>query len=274
MTLRETLTAMVVVSVAATVVAAQALDGPGQEATAAGPSAADFRWSGTVPEGETVEIKGINGAVRAVRAAGDEVVVTTEARGRRADPSSVRIERVEHAGGLTFCAVYPTPEGKAENRCAPGSDGRMNTDRNDVRVDFRVELPDGVHFVGRTVNGSVEASGVGGDVHGATVNGDVEIATSGFASAETVNGSIEATMGGDGALRRGAEFSTVNGSVVLDLPDDVDAELHARWMNGSFESDIPFLLQGQVSKRSAEGVLGDGGPRLAVKTVNGSIRIR
>lgn len=247
---------------------------PGQSsASSTGQSATDFRWSGRVPAGESLEIKGVNGSIEVVRAEGDRVVVVTEARARRSDPGSVRVERVEHAGGMTFCAVYPTPEGRAENRCEPGAGGRMNTERNDVQVDFRIELPDGVSFVGRTVNGEVRAEDLRSDVSATTVNGDVEITTTGFARAETVNGSIDAVMG-SADLRDGAAFSTVNGSITLDLPDDVDADLDASWLNGSFESDLPFLLQGRVSRRSARGVLGEGGPTLELETVNGSIRIR
>lgn len=236
-------------------------------------SATDFRWSGRLGSGESLEIKGVNGSVDVVRADGDEIVVMTDAHARRSDPASVHIERVEHADGITFCAVYPTPEGKPENLCRPGSGGRMSTEHNDVQVDFRVEVPDGVSFVGRTVNGHVRADGIDGDVIAVTVNGDIEIATSGLAQAETVNGSIEASIGSP-SLADGTAFTTVNGSITLDLPDDVDAELDASWLNGSFESDLPFLLEGRVSRRSAHGMLGDGGPELELETVNGSIRIR
>lgn len=236
-------------------------------------AATDFRWSGRVAAGEALEIKGVNGSIEVAPADGDDVLVTAEATARRSDPGSVRIERVEHAGGITFCAVYPTPEGRQENRCGPGSSGRMNTERNDVRVDFRVEVPEGVSFVGRTVNGDVEAFGLRSDVTAVTVNGDVEVTTTGFAQAKTVNGSIDASMG-SADFREGVSFSTVNGSITLDLPDDIDANLDASWLNGGFESDIPFLLEGRMSRRSARGVLGDGGPRLELETVNGSIHIR
>lgn len=252
--------------------AALAVDQGEAGATTAG-SAVDFRWSGRVATGEALEIKGVSGSIEVALAEGDEVLVTAQATARRSDPASVRIERVEHADGITFCAVYPDPEGRAENRCGPGSSGRMNTERNDVRVDFRVEVPEGVSFVGRTVNGDVEVIGLRSDVTAVTVNGDVELTTTGFAQAETVNGSIDASMGSPD-LREGASFSTVNGSITLDLPDDIDAELDASWLNGGFESDIPLLLEGRVSRRSARGVLGDGGPELELETVNGSIRIR
>jgi len=246
---------------------------PGKDGVRTGQSATDYRWSGRMDAGETLEIKGVNGSIRMRPGEGDEVVVTAEARSRRSDVSSVRIERVEHDGGLTFCAVYPTPRGKAENRCAPGSEGRMSTERNDVRVDFSVDVPTGVHAIGVTVNGDVEAFGLGADVTAKTVNGDVEVTTAGFARGQTVNGSVDMVMG-RAALGAGAEFSTVNGSITLDVPDDIDADVEASWLNGGFESDIPFLLEGKMSRRRASGALGAGGPLLKLKTVNGSIRIR
>ncbi|MDX1647078.1 MAG: hypothetical protein R3304_08030 [Longimicrobiales bacterium] len=292
MKLKETLLTMTAVSLAATVVAAQTV-GLGDAVSAVGSvvedvvgtvgrsapgaipvgqSATGYRWSGAVPPGQSLEIKGVNGSILVVAAEGSEAVVATEARGRRSDPASVRIERVEHEGGLTFCAVYPAPEGQSGNVCAPGESGRLNTGRHDVEVEFRVEVPQGVRFVGRTVNGSVEAVGLAGDVVARTVNGDVEISTTGFAEAETVNGSIDASMGRADPVS-GAAFTTVNGSVTLDLHEDVDADIDARWMNGGFESEIPFLLEGRMSRHRARGILGQGGPELRLETVNGSIRI-
>lgn len=235
-------------------------------------SAQDFRWTGRMASGESLEIKGVNGSITVGPASGNEVEIVAEARGRKSDPDDVRVEMVEHEDGLTVCAVYPTPEGSRDNYCGVGSDGRMNTQNNDVQVHFEIRVPDGVDFIGRTVNGGVEALGLDSDVVAVTVNGDIEISTDGFAEAETVNGSIDATMGS--AIRRGVEFSTVNGSITLDLPDDVDASIDASWLNGSFESDIPFRVDGRLGRRSAEGALGAGGPELELSTVNGSIRIR
>ena len=74
-------------------------------------------------------------------------------------------------------------------------------------------------------------------------------------------------------IEAGLSFSTVNGSISLDLPDDVNADLDARWVNGRLEADLPFRLIGRVSRHSAKGVLGEGGPELNLKTVNGSIHV-
>ena len=232
---------------------------------------ADFRWIGTVDSGETLEVKGVNGTVSVERADGDEAEVTATLEADRSDPAEVRIERVDHADGVTFCAVYPAPSGRRANRCAPGDDGRMNVRDNDVEVHFVIRLPADVRFSGRTVNGDVKAQDVASDLELVTVNGDVRLRTTGHARARTVNGSIDAVLGRvDGDL----EFETVNGSIDLDLPDDAGADLDARWVNGGLDTSLPFTVQGRLSRTRARGTLGDGGPRLALSTVNGSIGIR
>lgn len=241
-------------------------------AQAAGGAANSYDWRGAMPAGGTLEIKGVNGAVHAVRASGSDVVVTATLRGRRSDPATVRIERIEHAGGLTFCALYPAPSGEQSNSCAPGSGGRMNTRDNDVEVEFRVEVPAGVPFRGRTVNGSVRALGLDSDTDVSTVNGSVELSTTRSARARTVNGSIEASFGA--ALRDDATFETVNGRIELEVPRDLNANLEARWVSGGLDSDIPISVVGRMGRGRASGVLGSGGPALRLSTVNGSIRIR
>ena len=241
-------------------------------AQAAGGATNAYDWRGAMPAGGTLEIKGVNGAVHAQRTSGSEVVVIATLRGRRSDPATVRVERVEHAGGLTFCAMYPTPSGEEANSCAPGSGGRMSTRDNDVEVEFRVEVPAGVPFRGRTVNGSVRAVELDSDTDVSTVNGSVELSTSRSARARTVNGSIEARFGAD--LREDATFETVNGRIELEVPRDLNANIEARWVSGGLDSDIPISVVGRMGRGRASGVLGSGGPTLHLTTVNGSIRIR
>ena len=231
----------------------------------------EFRWTGRIDAGDVLEIKGVNGPVSARPADGDEIEVVAVKRGRRNDPEEVRIEVIEHGGGVTLCAVYPTPRGERENECGVGEEGRNSTQNNDVQVEWEVRVPRDARFRARTVNGDVEAMELGRDVDVATVNGDVRLATAGFAAARTVNGSIRARMAG--APTGGTAFETVNGSVELDVDAELDADLDASWLNGDLETDLPLKITGRMGRRSAEGRLGDGGPRLSVKTVNGSIRI-
>jgi len=231
----------------------------------------DFVWRGAVGAGQTVEIKGINGDIIAEPSTGLQIEVRAEKRARRSDPEAVRIEVVEHAGGVTVCAVYPSSRGR-ENTCEPGSGGRNRTRNNDVRVTFYVSVPEDVGFLGKTVNGDVLVHDLASDVDARSVNGDIEISTTGFAKASTVNGSIAAAMERYD-MESGLSFSTVNGSISLDLPDDVDADVDAKWVNGRLETDLPLELIGRASRRSVRGFLGDGGPELKLRTVNGSIHL-
>jgi DUF4097 and DUF4098 domain-containing protein YvlB len=243
---------------------------------AAGASAAaqDFNWEGRLAAGQTVEVKGVNGDVDAGPAAGELAQVTAVKKGRRSDPASVQVKVVEHSGGVTICAVYPTPAGKPPNECLPGEGGRMSVDKNDVSVRFTVRVPPGVRFVGRTVNGGVAAEGLTGDVAARTVNGEVRLSTAGRrAEAETVNGSITAALG----RANGTEpliFKTVNGSITVELPAAANADLHATTVNGTIDSDFSLHGPTRISRRSLSGTIGSGGRELALDTVNGSIRIR
>jgi len=135
--------------------------------------AQDFKWHGAVAQGKTIEIKGVNGDIRAEPSGGNEVEVTADKRATRDDPESVRIEVVPHGGGVTICAVYPSRSGARPNECAPGSGGRNNVQNNDVTVRFTVHVPAGVTFVGQTVIGQVDAERLNGDVDLSTVNGSV-----------------------------------------------------------------------------------------------------
>jgi hypothetical protein len=240
----------------------------------ASPAAAqgDFHWNGALSSGQTIEVKGVNGSIRAVASPSGQAEVTATKTARRSDPKEVRIEVVPHAGGVTICAVYPDVTGREPNRCGPGGEGKMNTRDNDTNVNFEVRVPYGVAFAGRTVNGEVNGEGLQGDVEVKTVNGSVKIDTTGTAVANTVNGSVNVSMGrADWA--NGASFKTVNGGITLTLPGVFDADLHAETLNGSITSDFPVTMTGEMSRRRLQGRIGNGGRELDLKTVNGSIRL-
>jgi len=232
----------------------------------------EFRWKGSVTPGGTVEVKGVNGPIRAEAASGNEVEIVALKRGRRSSPHDVQVEVVPHDGGLTVCAVYPGSTLGAPNECQPGSGGRMNVRNNDVSVDFTLRLPAGVGLVARTVNGEVNAVGLAGRVEAHTVNGSIRLATGGAGQAETVNGSIDASLGHTD-WPDAASFRTVNGSITLALPREASTTVEARTVNGQIAVD--FEVSGaHATRRELSGTIGNGGRRLALATVNGGIRVR
>ena len=234
--------------------------------------AEDFHWQGRVAAGRTVEIKGINGGIEARSADGTEVEVTARKRGRANDLDEVKVELVEHEGGVTVCAVYPSRWSSKPNKCQPG-DGQGSNNKSEVQVEFTVRVPKGVRFVGRTVNGGIEAEQLPDEAEAYTVNGSVRVSAGGEARAETVNGSIRASMGradGHGPL----SFKTVNGGITVELPASTAASVHAETVNGSIETDFPLTVTGKFVGRRVDGTIGAGGRRLELETVNGSITLR
>jgi len=242
----------------------------GMAALAGWAGADEVAWHGRLSPGQTLEVKGVNGNIDATAAAEGEVRATK--RSRRSDAAAVEVRVVEHAGGVTVCAVYPTPEGSAPNECVPGHGGRMNTRDNDVEVNFTVVVPAGVRLVARTVNGSVGAGSLSGDVEAQTVNGSISVSTGGNVEAQTVNGAITASAGRADWSGR-ADFRTVNGSITVALPSDTSAEVEAQTVNGEIVTDFPISVQ-KLSRHSLSGTIGGGGRQLRMQTVNGAVRLK
>jgi hypothetical protein len=237
---------------------------------------AHFKWSGTVPKGEWVRVKNLNGRVTVRAASGNTVVITGEKTSRRGDPNSVRIVTQKTGnGGILVCAFWTENASCDEDSYSSHSDGEdSGRHSRDVSVDFTVSLPAGVNVLSSSVNGDVEVDGATAEVDVHTVNGDVRgITSSGPVSAGTVNGSITAKMRslpGNADL----DFRTVNGSIDLELPTQLDADVELRTVNGGFQTDFPMTLSGRVSPRRLNATIGKGGRRLRATTVNGSIELR
>lgn len=234
----------------------------------------DFSWRRPLAAGKTLEIVGVNGSIEVVGTSGRDVEVLAEKRGRRSDPASVEIEVVEHANGVTICAVYPAARTGEPNECRAGGKGRMNTRNNDVKVTWTIKVPQGVLFYGRTVNGEVSARGLTAETDVRTVNGSISVETTSWANASTVNGSIDVRMGradweGD------TELSTVNGGITVTLPAGASTRVDATTVNGGMSTDFPLTVRGKWGPRRMSGTIGEGGGRsLSLSTVNGSMELR
>jgi hypothetical protein len=236
-------------------------------------AADDFNWRKALAAGKTIEIVGVNGSIDASGTAGSEVEVHAVKQGRKSDPAEVEIDVIEHADGVTICAVYPPARRGEANECRPDGKGHMNTRNNDVQVTWTVKVPQGVRFVGRTVNGHVSARGLRAEAEAYTVNGSIDLETSAWASASTVNGSITARMGRTDWSGE-SEFSTVNGGITLDLPPGASMEVAATTVNGSLTTEFPLLVKGRWGPKRMSGTIGQGGRSLSLSTVNGSLQLR
>jgi len=233
----------------------------------------DFEWSGALKANQSVTIKGVNGRIIAGTTSGDKVEVRAWKHANRSDPAEVKIEMTTDENGITVCALYPAPSGSTPNTCEAGDHTHMNVkDNDDVQVRFVVRVPAGIGFNAHNVNGGVTAIGLTGPVKARTVNGAVEIVTSGRAEASTVNGSIHASLGAS-SWTDPVKFETVNGGIHLSVPTTLNADVDCSTVNGSIESDLPWLVKGRIGRTHVEGTFNKGGSPLRISTVNGSIEI-
>ena len=243
-------------------------------ALAGAQQSSDFQWSERVESGRTVKVTNVNGTVTFRPGSGDRVELTAVKRWRRGDPASVRVHAAKVGGDIRVCPLY-----EGQDDCDDHNDGNRgrrnrNDDYNDVSIDFTVLVPRGVHVVAATVNGTVNVTGGTEDVEAATVNGDVTVESGrGRLSATTVSGTVRAIV----ATRPSSmEFTTVNGSVGVELPASIGAEIEMTTVNGDFRSDYDVVLTGgRFRPYNMTARLGpQGGPRMRITTVNGNVEIR
>lgn len=231
-----------------------------------------FEWSGQVGPGSRIEIRNINGDVRARPGSDGSVRVQAVKKGKDDDPSSVRIEVLETRQGVTICAVYPDVPGRPPNQCAPGPDGQLSSHKSDVEVTFDIEVPPGCSLIGGTIAGSVEAAGLAGYVRARTLDGDIEISTSGIAEAATNKGNITASM--DGIVwDRDLSFSTSAGHVTVRVPSNTNAVVRGSTTAGSISTDFPLSIMRVGGWQILQGRLGDGGRSLTISTGSGDIAL-
>ncbi len=236
----------------------------------------DFEWSGTIARGDLLEVKGISGDVRVVRASGNRAEVRATKQGRERDFDDVEIVAVEGRDGITVCAIY-FPRDRARQRCDGEDRGRDRGrhDRDiDVSVDFEVALPAGVELEVNTVVGDVEIEDVESDVYANTVSGNIWASTTGLVEARTVNGEIDIEIG---TLDwRDLSFATVSGDITLTLPRSAETEVEFTSVSGDFDSDFDVRYtrdRDRLVGSHIEGVIGDGDRSLSFKTVSGDVRL-
>ena len=218
----------------------------------------DFNQTYPLQAGGTFELQNVNGPVQVEGWDRNEVEIHAVkiAKESQADLERVTIEVNAKPAEVSVVTRYPQNEGV------------------EVAVEFSVRVPHTAHVehVG-TVNGTLRIAGVESiaDLH--TVNGNIEVYEgAGVVHARTTNGNVHLEL-----LRfqdeKGMTAETTNGSVVLAVPLDTQANLEARSMNGNFYSELPLSLESSLRPREMRGRYGKGGGAIKLNTVNGGIQV-
>lgn len=150
-----------------------------------------------------------------------------------------------------------------------GGDADLQTSNGNIRVDTQ----DG-SVLARTSNGSLYAKQISGDLEMYSSNGNINIDDAfGPIRAESTNGSaVVTTMPGNvGPVR----IRTSNGSVTLNLGVGFEGVLKCDTSNGKVTvSNLPDAKLIETSNRRVELQLGESSEISAVRTSNGSVRVR
>src|ERR1700735_133179 len=126
----------------------------------------------------------------------------------------------------------------------------------------------------KLINGSLDITGVTGEVHASCINGRLEAHNlSGQAELSTINGHLDAKF--DQLRGSSLELKSVNGSVELTIPSDSKAEIEASTVSGRINNDFGLHVNHHsFVGHDLRGELGNGGPRIKLSHVNGGIEIR
>lgn len=123
-----------------------------------------------------------------------------------------------------------------------------------------------------TSNAKVACRCIRGRLMARSSNGKIEIEEHcGSIDASTSNGLIRARL--DEIGKEGINLATSNGRIVLDLPEELDAEVDIRVDNGIVRNDRELDHTTRETGGRVLGRIGSGGPLIKLRTSNGSISL-
>lgn len=150
-----------------------------------------------------------------------------------------------------------------------------NLNRYDgVSVDYRIYVPEQIDLDLVAYNGGITIQNVGGDIDLETLNGGLRLSNlSGRVTGETTNGGIKVELTGSEWIGEKLDVETTNGGIVFYIPEDFNAQLETRTINGSMDFEFPVTISGRFNKDLSISV-GNGGNLVRATTINGGVKIK
>jgi DUF4097 and DUF4098 domain-containing protein YvlB len=217
-----------------------------------------------------VSIENINGGVRISVWDQNEVKVDAVKRAYTKEKlDEAKIDVSATADSVRIRTEYP-------ERNQSFSDGEQRRRNNPASVEYSLTIPRKARIDSADlVNGSLDIEGVEGDVKAACVNGHVKArGLTGEVKLSTVNGGVEATITRLDESKS-TSLNSVNGSIVLTIPADSNAQVKANTIHGAITNDFGLQVNdGEYVGHDLSGQIGNGGPRIRLSNVNGSISIK
>src|SRR5262249_18536515 len=148
---------------------------------------------------------------------------------REAADREVKLETSDKSDRVSLVVKYDD-----EVACGDRAGSRRHWHHHDydrdyeVRYDFTIRVPQNTRLELCTINrGRIAVAGMHGDFSIHTINGKVTMTdVAGSGEATTINGRVTASF--TAAPREASLFKTINGNVVLEMPDQFSADLRMK----------------------------------------------
>jgi beta-lactamase regulating signal transducer with metallopeptidase domain len=229
----------------------------------------DFRWKGSVPAGEWVEVIVLDGDIRAELSNSSEVEIL--AVRKSGDAGSFKVAVDTAGAGARFCVVARSVS--SAKPCETKVSGTLRNGVADVRVDFLIKVPAGVGVSAHAGRGNIAAEGVQSYVWGTSVKGDISITTTDLAEASTRSGSISAEFGRR-RWKQNLEFLTDSGDVTVVAPTDARMMFEAVSESGRVRSEFPAQVRAFGAGQRAASTANGGGGMLTLHSGRGLAEIK
>ena len=127
----------------------------------------------------------------------------------------------------------------------------------------------------RSGDGSQEIDSVDGKLRATTGDGHIR-ANGRFDELElkTGDGRVDARAAAGSAVGGGWRLESGDGSVTLEVPDNLAADIDLHTGDGHIDLDMPVTTEGKIRQNEVRGKLNGGGNLLTIHTGDGSIRLR
>jgi len=217
----------------------------------------------TVSERAEFRLENINGAVEIIGWNKNEIkVIATIVANNQKDRDRITIEMDKNGRGVSVETHYKESSGWGSNHSG--------------KVDYEVMVPKAAKLSSiDLVNGSLSIKGVEGKIKVGLVNGSI-VAT-GLASdsdINSVNGSIKVSYSSLAKDLDSISLDTVNGSIKLHLPENIDADVEIETMHGSIKNDFGLSAdKNMFSGKNLQGTIGSGDVSISIESVNGGVKL-
>ncbi len=254
------------------------------------------RFTDKSDDGNKFRLMNINGSVTIEAYDGDtiELTVNEEIKGSASEIDRGKEEltyKLERKGNLILAYVdAPFISLKFEDNDEIHYNIHRHDDDYQFIHDVHVRVPRGILLEGSTINkGKLSIAGPFKEVEASNVNGELNLQHMiSKICANTVNGDITASY--DQTPNQDSEYTTVNGTIKVFIPQDLSADVYFKSMHGDLYTDFENVkrLKPEVKKASHSNGstatyyvekfsplrIGAGGTKLQFQVLNGDVYLR